>query len=524
MNSRGGILSNPPVPAQDQPASGISTVMEPLPSLTAASSPLLEARTQRLLGTAFAGAACLAASAQAGVVSTWIAPAGGLFTDEANWSPAPPGGGDTALFDGVGAQTVEVDSPSLVDRVVVRDGQVSLLLTNPLEAASSTALLPSWVVGDTAGLAPAVSASGGALLGRFMEIASAPGSAGLLQVGADASLELTEILSVGPRGGADVVVQGQLVARRLVAGVLAGGHGDVAVHGPAATATLDELVIMGQKGFGSLTVAAQASCDGAELIIGLNSGSNGLVTVSGAGSVLAIPGSVDVGFNGTGALEVRDGASATFGDDVLLGVIPMSFIPPNPPGGDGTVVVEGAGSAISIAGALRVPVAGFGHVAVRDGGRITAASLDFANPNAAGLEFRFASAEDPPALVLAGAVTGSLVTPVQCDVSFTPGFAPGYGDVFQLIVAPTIASAFEVLLPAVPAPLLLSAAIEATGSGSALVVRVSADADLDGDGTVDGADLGVLLSAWGTAGPGDFNGDAVVDGADLGILLSLWTA
>jgi len=45
--------------------------------------------------------------------------------------------------------------------------------------------------------------------------------------------------------------------------------------------------------------------------------------------------------------------------------------------------------------------------------------------------------------------------------------------------------------------------------------------DLNGDGVVDGADLGALLSAWGTA-EGDLNGDGIVDGADLGILLSNW--
>jgi hypothetical protein len=48
--------------------------------------------------------------------------------------------------------------------------------------------------------------------------------------------------------------------------------------------------------------------------------------------------------------------------------------------------------------------------------------------------------------------------------------------------------------------------------------------DLDGDGAVAGADLGLLLAAWGGgAGPADINGDGVVDGADLGILLACWT-
>ena len=46
-------------------------------------------------------------------------------------------------------------------------------------------------------------------------------------------------------------------------------------------------------------------------------------------------------------------------------------------------------------------------------------------------------------------------------------------------------------------------------------------ADLDCDGFVTGADLGILLGAWGTPAA-DLNGNGNTDGADLGILLSEW--
>ena len=46
-------------------------------------------------------------------------------------------------------------------------------------------------------------------------------------------------------------------------------------------------------------------------------------------------------------------------------------------------------------------------------------------------------------------------------------------------------------------------------------------ADLNHNGIVDGADLGLLLAAWGGPG-GDINGDGVTDGADLGLLLADW--
>lgn len=47
--------------------------------------------------------------------------------------------------------------------------------------------------------------------------------------------------------------------------------------------------------------------------------------------------------------------------------------------------------------------------------------------------------------------------------------------------------------------------------------------DLTGDGSVDGADVGAVLGAWGTTeGAADLNRDGLVDAADLGELLGAW--
>lgn len=48
-------------------------------------------------------------------------------------------------------------------------------------------------------------------------------------------------------------------------------------------------------------------------------------------------------------------------------------------------------------------------------------------------------------------------------------------------------------------------------------------ADLDGSGSVDGADLAVLLGAWGGPGLTDFNCDGTTDAADLAIMLGAWS-
>lgn len=48
--------------------------------------------------------------------------------------------------------------------------------------------------------------------------------------------------------------------------------------------------------------------------------------------------------------------------------------------------------------------------------------------------------------------------------------------------------------------------------------------DLDGSGIVDGNDLGIMLSGWGSSTSNDVDGSGTVDGNDLGILLASWGA
>jgi hypothetical protein len=50
-------------------------------------------------------------------------------------------------------------------------------------------------------------------------------------------------------------------------------------------------------------------------------------------------------------------------------------------------------------------------------------------------------------------------------------------------------------------------------------------ADINGDRSVDGADLAMLLSAWaGAGGASDLDRDGAVNGADLALLLNAWGA
>lgn len=58
--------------------------------------------------------------------------------------------------------------------------------------------------------------------------------------------------------------------------------------------------------------------------------------------------------------------------------------------------------------------------------------------------------------------------------------------------------------------------------GGIPVYGQSCAADFDDSGAIDGADLTVLLSAWGDGDERDLTGDGRVDGSDLTVLLSEW--
>ena len=45
--------------------------------------------------------------------------------------------------------------------------------------------------------------------------------------------------------------------------------------------------------------------------------------------------------------------------------------------------------------------------------------------------------------------------------------------------------------------------------------------DLNNDGTINGADLGLIIAMWGTP-DGDLTGDGTTNGADLGLLIAGW--
>ncbi len=70
----------------------------------------------------------------------------------------------------------------------------------------------------------------------------------------------------------------------------------------------------------------------------------------------------------------------------------------------------------------------------------------------------------------------------------------------------------------------ISAGGDAVGLGQVVVLVVPVPADLDSDGRVNGADLGIVLGNWGSGNPlADIDQDGWVSASDLGEILAYWT-
>ena len=79
------------------------------------------------------------------------------------------------------------------------------------------------------------------------------------------------------------------------------------------------------------------------------------------------------------------------------------------------------------------------------------------------------------------------------------------------------------------ASLTTNARLLVAGPTSTLVVRDECLADLDGNGSVDGIDLAIILNRWGTDGGKDYpnadiDANGTIDGADLAQILGSWGA
>jgi hypothetical protein len=164
-------------------------------------------------------------------------------------------------------------------------------------------------------------------------------------------------------------------------------------------------------------------------------------------------------------------------------------------------------SAASDSNTLTVPIS------ASVGGAAVEATFQVSNfgftPDQATMDIDAVQIPSGPFSLVSGTATGIGATPGTVRVKFNPaGLAAG-----TYTATATVQTSDENVPGATTAQVVatLSATI---GGGN--------PADLNGDGVVNGADLGSLLSQWGQPGTADLNGDGVVGGADIGVMLANW--
>ncbi len=137
--------------------------------------------------------------------------------------------------------------------------------------------------------------------------------------------------------------------------------------------------------------------------------------------------------------------------------------------------------------------------------------------------------ELPVVLPFVGTVTG----PADARTLTFGGTASNAGSEPLDVPIGPIPVPLPTLPPGGTANLLFSGAVTGIDYSASLevsIVAMEVDAavfgDLDGDGLVGSADLGLMIAAWGPC-PGclaDLNGDGMVDAMDLGELFAAWSA
>ena len=138
--------------------------------------------------------------------------------------------------------------------------------------------------------------------------------------------------------------------------------------------------------------------------------------------------------------------------------------------------------------------------------------------------------EDIAFLDLVGVSDGGVVagTVVYGPQYFSEAFIVGDDVVFQTAysIAPDVFAQGTTSLAALDGKRMLLRTWGQSSNQGWLVTPASSSGDLNGDGMVNAADLGLLLAQWGVCAgcTGDLNGDGAVDAADLGLLLAGWTS
>lgn len=187
--------------------------------------------------------------------------------------------------------------------------------------------------------------------------------------GAGSSWEQTNVLRLGYLGTGSITVSDSaalIVGSNTILGQESTGIGALEVIGTGSTWSNNFFAIIGQEGTGSLTIADGGTVtNGLGAYLGAFADATGTVTVDGQNSTWTIGQELEIGNQGTGSLTIGNGGTVTVSTDAVLGNYDADGT------GDGTVIVTGQDSLLSIGGNLRVGREGTGEVTIAHGGAVS---------------------------------------------------------------------------------------------------------------------------------------------------------
>ncbi|MGQ7829784.1 autotransporter domain-containing protein [Altererythrobacter sp. Z27] len=152
--------------------------------------------------------------------------------------------------------------------------------------------------------------------------------------------------------------------------VVSGANGGGSVYLPGDYDDFDEdtgtgpgYLFVGARGTGNLTIANGGTVNDLQAYVGTGVGSEGTVTVDGAGSAWTNRSHLHIGWLGSGSLAITNGGTVTSSWDTTIGS-----------GAAGSVSIDGAGSSLSTGGLLFVGDYDGGTLSIANGGSASAAA------------------------------------------------------------------------------------------------------------------------------------------------------
>lgn len=355
--------------------------------------------------------------------------------------------------------------------------------------------------------------------------------------GANSIVDASTAVGVGFAGTGTLTVSdgGRVDCFQLRVGFNPGSIGQLEVKNAGSSLNVDADAAVGSSGDGELIVRSGGSVSAGTLAIGTGA-TTASVILENAASSLTVAGETTIGTIGNGVLDISGFATAntgamTVGASGLLALSGGNVVCP-------TLTVEGFG--IGTRGALtETGIFGSGTVTsdLTNNGVIkpgsgtpgpvpTFGALTFngaltqSNTGVIELDLTVPTFDDPTVDLVV--VTGDVTLDGELRVNPVSTINPALGDRIPFLTgATTISGSFADA--DLPSPAQPTRRFIIVNTGTTLEFVATTFGDLDGDLTVSGTDLAMLLAAWSSSDPNaDFNDDGVVDGTDLATLLAEW--